>query len=135
MRLIKIIALLIFCYGIFYIFFDFAFVDANTYSMVPTLYPRDRFLYFRYAKPAINGIFLIDDPRNPNRKLVKRISYFIPPNLYFVSGDNKNDYWGPDIGEISRSLDSGGLGLVHESFIHERVVFVFWPPRNVGLVW
>ncbi len=148
MRLIKIIAALILGYTFFYIFFDFAFIDQNSSSMVPTLYPGDRFFYFRYSKPVRNGVFIIDDPRNPDHKLVKRIiglpgevvnydsrPYTIPPNHYFILGDNTDLYWGLDIQEPAISLDSRSLGPIYEGLIHERVVLIWWPPDHMRWVW
>lgn len=137
---------IILCIAVVNLFFGITKIKSD--SMVPTLWDSDRVLYFRYSSPERFGIFFIDDPKNEERELVKRIinlpgeriqdsriSYIVPQNHYYVLGDNRGEYWGNDLGELVISLDSRSFGPVPSSSIHERVVLVFWPPENARWLW
>lgn len=163
MRTRRATAVFIFCIAILFVFFDNAFISDGSNSMVPTLYPGDHFLYFRYAKPSRYGIFVVDDPIN-GKKLIKRIiglpgeKIAVVGNSVFIDGKilrepylKKNElsvlflhpyYFSvpPDhffvLGDNrDRSRDSRSFGPVHGSSVHERAIVVFWPISRWGWLW
>lgn len=139
--LLKLVVAVILFIAVANIFFGISRVESE--SMVPTLSDGDWLMYVRFTKPKRFGIFFIDDPKNENRKLVKRIiglpgekignnyvSYIIPPNHFYVLGDHKGEYWGNNLGETVIPLDSRNFGPVNRANIHERAVLVFWPLKH-----
>src|SRR3989338_7771217 len=100
-----------------FIFFGVRKIESD--SMTPTLRDGDRVVYFRFSSPKKFGIFFIDDPKNTDLKLVKRIVglpgekikdhntfFIIPAKHYYVLGDNRGAYWGDEVWGPVVSLDS-----------------------------
>ncbi|HEY4521755.1 MAG TPA: signal peptidase I [Candidatus Paceibacterota bacterium] len=144
-RLVPIVVV-IFLISFLNVFFGISRVESK--SMMPTLNDGDWLLFLRFSNPEKFGIFFVDDPKNENIKLVKRIvglpgekieeiynSYTIPANHYYVLGDFKGSYWNKELGEMVVSLDSRDFGPVRGEKIHERVILVFLPFSHARWVW
>src|SRR3989344_7508475 len=154
------VALFVLFIAVWNIFFETAFVDVESASMVPALYPVDSFLMFRYAPLSRHSIVVLDDPKNPNIKLIKRIiglpgeaiqmrhgRFFInnvPVSEPYITeayrSQETEPVWAPLLipdrhyyvlgDNRSFSRDSREFGAIHRSAIHGRGIAVIAPREN-----
>jgi signal peptidase I len=87
--------------------------------------PGDR-LSIRDGHPVVNGVMAKEDFINPchdgpSCNMPKTIT--IPPNDYFMMGDNR-----------ARSDDSRFWGPVPRDWIIGQAFFTYWPPGRVGIL-
>jgi len=80
-------------------------------------------------KARHNVLYINGQPQEPASFLPDNVIYNdfgpvkVPPNGYFMMGDNRNN-----------SADSRVWGVVDRSLIVGKAMFVFWPINNIGLI-
>ena len=132
-------------------------------SMVPTLYPEERFLStMGYEEPRLGDVIVFDvrDERDNHIRLVKRV-VALPGDTVLLEGDavfvNGRELRATVVDSGSRepvigpvevepghvvvmgdnrpvALDSRDFGPVPMFSVHGRVLAVFWPPSRMRLV-
>ncbi len=159
------VTLFIWFIAIWNIFFETAFVDVESASMVPALYPADSFLVFRYASLSRYSIVVFEDPKNPDVELIKRVVGLPGEAIQMRHGRifiNNAPVSEPYITEAYRSQeteplwapllipdgyyyvlgdnrllsrDSREFGVVPRSAIHGKVIAVIAPHENRKIFW
>jgi len=89
--------------------------------------PGDR-LSIKNGHPVVNGVMAKEDFINPchdgnHPPCTYRKAITIPPNEYFMMGDNRD-----------RSDDSRFWGPVPRDWIIGKAFFTYWPPGRVGIL-
>ena len=109
-------------------------------SMYPTLAPGEYVLFdrlaYRRGAPQRGDVVLATDPREPRRRIIKRIAG--GPGEQVTVGERT---WTLGEGEWlllgdapEQSTDSRDFGPVGRESIHGRAWFVYWPPARVRWV-
>ncbi len=76
-----------------------------------------------------NVLYINDEPQEPASFLAEDVVYYnfgpvkVPPNAYFMMGDNRND-----------SADSRVWGTVDHDLIVGKAACVYWPISNMGRI-
>lgn len=158
-RLIKNIVFVCFIFLIGYVFGvkQVRFIEIISSSMEPTLKPGDRVIVVKKDTLKRFDIVIVEAPQGEREILTKRViglplekieikdggvfvngeklnePYIkekpvyileaeIPADSYFLLGDNRNE-----------SEDSSVWGPVHDSYIKGKVVFRYWPIKDISI--
>lgn len=89
-------------------------------SMMPTLYAGDKVVISKRAKVRVGDIVVLEDPRNRENVIVKRLAGISDTKLY-VLGDNS-----------SSSTDSRHFGAVPRSCLIGSVKLRYFPVDKAG---
>ena len=109
-------------------------------SMYPTLAPEERVLFdrlaYRRGAPQRGDVVLATDPREPRRRIIKRIAG--APGERVTAGGRTwtlaEDEWLLLGDALDFSTDGRDFGPVGLQSIHARAWFVYWPPGRVRRV-
>ena len=105
-------------------------------SMYPTLAPEERVLFDRLAyrcdAPRRGDVVLATDPREPRRRIIKRIAG--APGEQVTVGERTwtlaEDEWLLLGDALDFSTDGRDFGPVGRESIQARAWFVYWPPKR-----
>jgi nickel-type superoxide dismutase maturation protease len=96
-------------------------VEVRGGSMAPTLLPGDRLVAIRLRRAArVGDVVLAQDPRDPTRELVKRVTHRDRSSLY-LRGDNP-----------AASTDARTFGAVTDADVRWRAALRYWPIGRIG---
>ena len=162
-RFLAFAAGFIFFVAVWNVFFETAWVDEESTSMMPVLYPLDSFLTLRHAPISRHCIIVLDDPKNPGVTLIKRVVGLPGETIQMRHGRmfiNNAPISEPYMGDAYRSQetepalmqlripdghyyvlgdnrnfsrDSREFGPVHKNIIRGRVIAVIAPRENIKI--
>jgi nickel-type superoxide dismutase maturation protease len=103
-------------------------VEVRGDSMAPALLPGDRLLVecrtYALRRPLSGEVVLADDPRRPDRELIKRIGTIDEAaNTVELLGD-----------AVADSTDSRVFGTLPLDSIRWRAAFRYWPRERIGRI-
>jgi len=105
-------------------------------SMRPALEPGDRVLVFRGTRPRRGHVVALEDPRRPERTMVKRVAAGPGETVTLTGGleihaDRRYILLGDN---TSATTDSRHFGPVDRDRIRGTVLYRYFPPERRGAV-